>query len=138
MSFVRPRRPARVDYTPVMISRAKEVARAFVKSPVVIQGVRKAKKGAGDVAKGLLQELGEGELKKRGKSALNKLKNQKTPERKPLPKGMSPITTSPIRTPRKARRHRRKLRLVESQRRFEENMKRIEKEEAKNTNDNVN
>ena len=55
-----PDAPRGVDYTPVMISRAKEVARAFVKSPVVIQGVRKAKKGAGDVAKGLLQELGEG------------------------------------------------------------------------------
>ena len=121
-------RPPRVNYTPVMMKRIQAAARATKNSPAFKRGTKAAKDGATEVAKGLVQDLGEGEMKTQGKQLLKKFQNPTTPPRVvEMPEGVSPLDLrKPIRTPNSSRRHQWKLEIADQQRRLEEQLKRIE------------
>ena len=126
-------RPPRVNYTPVMMKRIQAAARATKNSPAFKKGAKAAKDGAVEVAEGLVQDLGEGQVKQQGKQFLKKFQNPTTPPRPAkMPEGVSPLDLrKPIRTPNSSRRQNWKLKIAEQQRRLEEELKRIEIESKK-------
>ena len=121
-----PPRPARVDFTPVMWKTMRGAARRVGKS----SSAQKLKQSGKDFLKDVAEGLGEKQMKKEGNKLWKEAKKQAqqavTPER-PAPATpdrdgnvLSPLSTSPIRTPNKHRREERKRRdmLLREQRRI--------------------
>lgn len=107
------RRP-RVDYTPVMFQNAWQSVRNAARSASKNPATKKAKNFVKDVAEGVAEKHG----KQAGKDLLKQLQ-QTTPERQQrdvqIP-DMSPLSKSPIRTPRKSAREQRKRQLMDWER----------------------
>lgn len=128
-----PPRPARVDFTPVMWKTMQGVGktmRGAARRAGESSSAQKLKQTAKDLLKDVAEELGKKQMKKEGnklrKEAEKQVQQAVTPEKQvkltPDKNGnvLSPLSTSPIRTPNKHRREERKRRdtLLREQRRI--------------------